>query len=63
MRLRKHGGLNGLEASPVVHDILTGAILLTVALSDDAHTPRRFGWPYRKLKTGNIDDAGGACVS
>ena len=33
-----HAGLNGLGASPAVHDILTGAILLTVALSDGADT-------------------------
>jgi ribose/xylose/arabinose/galactoside ABC-type transport system permease subunit len=58
-----HAGLNGLGASPAVHDILTGAILLTVALSDGADTPRRFGWPYRKLKSDNIDDAGSARLS
>lgn len=58
-----HAGLNGLGASPAVHDILTGAILLTVALSDGADTTRRFGWLYRKFKSGNIDDAGAACPS
>jgi ribose/xylose/arabinose/galactoside ABC-type transport system permease subunit len=37
-----HAGLNGLGASPAVHDILTGAILLAVAISDGAETSRRF---------------------
>lgn len=36
-----HAGLNGLGASPAVHDILTGAILLAVAVSDGAETSRR----------------------
>ena len=36
-----HAGLNGLGASPALHDILTGAILLAVAVSDGAETPRR----------------------
>ena len=46
-----HAGLNGLGASPAAHDVLTGAILLAVAVSDGAETPRRFRYfSYLKLK-------------
>jgi ribose/xylose/arabinose/galactoside ABC-type transport system permease subunit len=36
-------GLNGLDASPAVHEIVTGTILLVVAIADGTATSRRLG--------------------
>lgn len=53
-------GLNGLDASPAVHEIVTGTILLAVAVADGAATSRRLGThvPWRRFA--RLKEKGGA---